>query len=535
MSKLTLFKEFEDAKANYEDAVKSLQTLEEQRHQLHANLKVALETKNKFEAKEFGNQRSLDKASGDLKVNNCQLKYVEQNLQQLSDQLNLKKYNLADYEAQIEAYERELSHDFSQEMKENQTKSIKEMQQLKNELTKTFQNKMKVEEKRNSLKNEIEEIVSPKIVELQSIIASRSPEESSSRQATLSQSDEEKSTLQQTIGKIKEAIKTTDDEIARFYEKENDLKVASEELAIEIEEIQKEHLDISTKATKALVEEQNLEGRLIACDKGMNQYGLPEGIEKYKNLTRDECLRKLEAVNKKLVKFDKVNKKAIDIYEMLKTEKKNMEDRFNKCKYGVDQTQDICQMLDERKLKKVDFTFKQVAKYFEEIFQILVPNGRGKLIFTKTNNLEFTRSPNDSLSLSEQDRPVSIDIKVSFNGGAEVTQLSLLSGGQKTAVALAYTFALQKCDPSPIYIFDEIDANLDSQTREKVAEWLTNLKNDSTSDDKKAPQFITTSFRRELVEVADKVIHVSMSNSASKTMTVTKEQAMQFIQDTTAA
>ena len=96
VSKLTLFKEFEDAKANYEDAVKRLQTLEEQRHQLHANLKEALETKNKFEAKEFGNQRSLDKASGDLKVNNCQLKYVEQNLQQLSDQMNLKKYNLAD-------------------------------------------------------------------------------------------------------------------------------------------------------------------------------------------------------------------------------------------------------------------------------------------------------------------------------------------------------------------------------------------------------------------------------------------------------
>ena len=66
-------------------------------------------------------------------------------------------------------------------------------------------------------------------------------------------------------------------------------------------------------------------------------------------------------------------------------------------------------------------------------------------------------------------RPVSISIQVSFNGNPDITQLSLLSGGQKTAVALAYTFALQKCDPSPIYIFDEIDANLDTNTRKRYS------------------------------------------------------------------
>ena len=41
-------------------------------------------------------------------------------------------------------------------------------------------------------------------------------------------------------------------------------------------------------------------------------------------------------------------------------------------------------------------------------------------------------------------------------------------------MALAYTFALQKCDPSPIYIFDEIDANLDTNTRQRYNNF-TNL------------------------------------------------------------
>jgi len=44
-----------------------------------------------------------------------------------------------------------------------------------------------------------------------------------------------------------------------------------------------------------------------------------------------------------------------------------------------------------------------------------------------------------------------------------------LSGGQKSVVALALIFAIQRCDPAPFYLFDEIDANLDQQYRSSVA------------------------------------------------------------------
>lgn len=42
-----------------------------------------------------------------------------------------------------------------------------------------------------------------------------------------------------------------------------------------------------------------------------------------------------------------------------------------------------------------------------------------------------------------------------------------LSGGQKTLVALALIFAIQRCDPAPFYLFDEIDAALDPQYRQR--------------------------------------------------------------------
>ena len=48
-----------------------------------------------------------------------------------------------------------------------------------------------------------------------------------------------------------------------------------------------------------------------------------------------------------------------------------------------------------------------------------------------------------------------------------------LSGGQKTLVALALIFAIQRCDPAAFYLFDEIDAALDPQYRTTVARMLS--------------------------------------------------------------
>lgn len=57
-------------------------------------------------------------------------------------------------------------------------------------------------------------------------------------------------------------------------------------------------------------------------------------------------------------------------------------------------------------------------------------------------------------------------------GAGEVMSMKQLSGGQKTLVALALIFAIQRCDPAAFYLFDEIDAALDPQYRTTVAHML---------------------------------------------------------------
>ena len=53
-----------------------------------------------------------------------------------------------------------------------------------------------------------------------------------------------------------------------------------------------------------------------------------------------------------------------------------------------------------------------------------------------------------------------IGIKVRFSAVGENYMMSQLSGGQKALVALALIFAIQRCDPAPFYLFDELDQAL---------------------------------------------------------------------------
>merc|ERR1719160_400935 len=89
-----------------------------------------------------------------------------------------------------------------------------------------------------------------------------------------------------------------------------------------------------------------------------------------------------------------------------------------------------------------------------------------------------------------------VRIEVSFTGqAASFLTMSQLSGGQKTVVAIALIFAIQRLEPAPFYLFDEIDAALDTQYRTALANLIVR--------DARNAQMVLTTFRPEVVEAAD--------------------------------
>ena len=85
-------------------------------------------------------------------------------------------------------------------------------------------------------------------------------------------------------------------------------------------------------------------------------------------------------------------------------------------------------------------------------------------------------------------------VRVAFVAGHEAVSLKLLSGGQKTLVALALIFAIQRCDPAPFYLFDEVDAALDPQYRTAVAKLLRR----QADDEANPAMFVITTFHPQV-------------------------------------
>src|SRR5579875_3485484 len=87
---------------------------------------------------------------------------------------------------------------------------------------------------------------------------------------------------------------------------------------------------------------------------------------------------------------------------------------------------------------------------------------------------------------------------------------SSVSGGQKTVSALSFILAIQAVFPSPFYVFDEVDAALDSVYSGKMAEILQERSAFS--------QIIIVSLKDTVVSKASTVIGVYMSQGCSKVL-----------------
>src|SRR5204863_2636935 len=108
--------------------------------------------------------------------------------------------------------------------------------------------------------------------------------------------------------------------------------------------------------------------------------------------------------------------------------------------------------------------------------------------------------------LAEEEAPAredtpGIEIEVT-PAGKTTRRLSLLSGGEKSLVALAFMFAVFLARPCPFYILDEVEAALDDTN---IGRFLDLIR--AYAD---RAQFIVITHQRRTMEAADVLYGVSM-------------------------
>jgi structural maintenance of chromosome 3 (chondroitin sulfate proteoglycan 6) len=89
-------------------------------------------------------------------------------------------------------------------------------------------------------------------------------------------------------------------------------------------------------------------------------------------------------------------------------------------------------VLDQRKDEAIERTFKQVSKEFAQIFERLVPAGRGRLVIQRRTDQRQVEESDDEQHETVENY-TGVGISVSFNSKHDEQQrIQQLSGGQKS-------------------------------------------------------------------------------------------------------
>lgn len=248
----------------------------------------------------------------------------------------------------------------------------------------------------------------------------------------------------------------------------------------------------------------------------------------YTELSSDRATKRLHKAQEALKKYGHVNKKAYEQFQQFEQKRDELEKRRQDLDLSDKSIKELIDVLDQRKDEAIERTFKQVSREFHIIFEKLVPAGTGFLKIGRNSDRQVNggaeeESEDEGARSRKVENYTGIGIHVSFNSKHDEQQrIQQLSGGQKSLCALALVFAIQASDPAPFYLFDEIDANLDAQYRTAVAQLL--------QESSQSGQFICTTFRPEMLHVAEKCYGVSYLNKASSIDVVSKEQALDFVE-----
>ena len=151
-----------------------------------------------------------------------------------------------------------------------------------------------------------------------------------------------------------------------------------------------------------------------------------------------------------------------------------------------------------REIREIDAAFRQI---FVELF------GGGKAALSLEDE-------NDVLNCG-------IDIRIQPPGKA-VSNISLLSGGEKAFVAIALYFAIMRVRPTPFCVMDEIESALDEENVTRYAEYMRRMCGKT--------QFIVITHRRGTMDEADQLYGVTMQEKGVSTvLAMDMEEALKTI------
>jgi chromosome segregation protein len=237
-------------------------------------------------------------------------------------------------------------------------------------------------------------------------------------------------------------------------------------------------------------------GELAEIAKGLERE-LGPATEELSEERREEIETKLARLARRREKLGPVNPLAEREYEQerervtdLKTEREDVEQALSELEKLIADT--------DRKIHDAfEETFEATAANFGELVEHLFPGGRGRLRKLSLHEVTDTEDEDEE----EREDQLGVEIEVTPAGKA-MKRLSLLSGGEKSLVALAFVFAVFLARPCPFYILDEVEAALDDANIDRFLQLVRRFSDRA--------QFVVVTHQKRTMDAADVLYGVSM-------------------------
>jgi chromosome segregation ATPase len=271
---------------------------------------------------------------------------------------------------------------------------------------------------------------------------------------------------------------------ARLEELRRQRSVNEHELAATRSRLQKAELDLVEAAVRRESVVETLR-RELGCGpeeaRGAAAPELPEGVDPAARGTQ------LEA---ELAAIGPVNPLAMEELSELGERHQFLESQVEDVRKAQRELRQVIRTLDEEIMHVFDSAFADVNEHFSTLITSLFPGGTGRLSLTDPENL--------------LDTGVEVEVRPA---GRNVRRLSLLSGGERSLVAMAYLFAVFRSRPSPFYLMDEVEAALDDVNLMRFLALVNEFRDEA--------QLIIVSHQKRTMEAADALYGVTMAPGGS--------------------
>ena len=404
------------------------------------------------------NERIVKEIEKYIVENNSKLEYLEKELNKIS--------NLDEYTNELNAIVTE--YEILKVKTENNKTRYREIEADYNKLVREYQELLEFEKKRDFLKEDFETKIASKKEEIDKKVLDNQEnlEEIEKIEITIKEIEKRERDLIQEIKEIEMRILSEKNDYEKLLEKilknENELQSQLDEF----ETIEKDKI----KENEEYFELKN-ENELNAVK------------------------RKLSMNQKSREEIGSVNLASIEEFER---ENERYTSIVNQKKDLIESREALFKLIGEIEVEitnKFSFAYEKISENFKYMCDTILNGAEGGIKLT---------NPEDLLKTG-------LELSVRYKNKPEQT-LMLLSGGEKSMLAVSFIMAIFMFKPSPFTFFDEIEAALDEKNTQKIVEVLHKFIDKS--------QFILITHNKETMKGSHRLYGVTMNKEIGETKLV---------------